>query len=215
MGSAAGDAGDGGLVGRVLVAGPGLVDPHFARTVVLLLHHDESGTLGLILNRPSALEVTDPFPQWVQLVSDPGVVFMGGPVGSRAVICLAVAREADAGGHAAARPASHAAPPGAEALDVGVPAWRPVAGRLGTLDLTSDPAEVGPGLETIRVFAGYAGWAPGQLASELDRGGWLVLDSLPEDAVTSRPSDLWKSVLRRQGGSLALLSAYPLDPSDN
>ncbi|MGH9062655.1 MAG: YqgE/AlgH family protein, partial [Acidimicrobiales bacterium] len=78
-----------GLAGRLLVAGPALVDPNFRRTVVLVLHHDAGGSLGVVLNRPGHLALAEPLPQWVPLAADPLDVFIGGPVGSGAAICLA------------------------------------------------------------------------------------------------------------------------------
>ncbi|HZD65088.1 MAG TPA: YqgE/AlgH family protein [Acidimicrobiales bacterium] len=185
--------------GRLLVAGPGLVDPNFARTVVLLLHHDEGGSLGLVLNRPSELALSEPLPQWTGLAAPPAVIFVGGPVGSSSAVGLALG--------------SGDFPPLEK--EAGEEFFRPVVGRLGTVDLTTDPEHVADRLESLRVFAGCAGWAPGQLAGELDRGGWLVVEGHPEDAVAANPSELWKAVLRRQGGRLAILAAYPEDPSAN
>src|SRR5579875_1016105 len=181
------------LAGQLLVATPGLVDPNFARTVVLVLHHDEEGGLGLVLNRPTGMPVSEPLPQWMDLAAEPPVVFVGGPVSPGSAICLAL------------KEPGHPAGP-----------WRPVLGdRLGTLDLNADRDQAGPGLNALRVFAGYAGWGPGQLDSEVERGGWLVVGAEAGDAMTGQPGDLWKRVLRRQGGELAILAAYPLDLSAN
>ncbi|MGH9063702.1 MAG: YqgE/AlgH family protein, partial [Acidimicrobiales bacterium] len=93
--------------------------------------------------------------------------------------------------------------------------WRAVRGRLGTLDLNGDPSAAASLVGALRVFAGYAGWGPGQLAGELSVGGWILVDSEDDDAFTANPDGLWKAVLRRQGGDFALLAAYPLDPSAN
>src|SRR3989442_1555412 len=79
----------GSLKGRLLVANPALPDPNFDRTVVLVLAHEDEGSLGLILNRPSDMEVDAPLPQWEHLAAQPSVVFMGGPVAPGAAICLA------------------------------------------------------------------------------------------------------------------------------
>ena len=67
----------------------------------------------------------------------------------------------------------------------------------------------------LRVFVGYAGWAPGQLELELSAGGWLVLDLVPDDPFSSDPSQLWQAVLRRQGGRVAMFASAPEDPSTN
>jgi putative transcriptional regulator len=67
----------------------------------------------------------------------------------------------------------------------------------------------------LRIFAGYAGWSPGQLAAELEVGAWYVVDAEPGDAFTDTPDRLWRSVLRRQQGWLAVASTAPHDPSLN
>src|ERR1700737_3629227 len=77
------------LKGRLIVANPVLPDPNFDRTVVLLLAHEEEGARGVVLNRPSGMEVDSPLPRWERLAADPPVVFVGGPVAPSAAICLA------------------------------------------------------------------------------------------------------------------------------
>jgi putative transcriptional regulator len=65
------------------------------------------------------------------------------------------------------------------------------------------------------LFAAYAGWSAVQLESEIEAGGWYVVDAHPDDPFTSSPQDLWRRVLRRQGGRMALASTSPDDPSLN
>ena len=67
----------------------------------------------------------------------------------------------------------------------------------------------------VRLFAGYAGWAAGQLEGELEVGGWYVIDASPQDPLSAQPDDLWREVLRRQDGPLRRLAAFPRDPSTN
>jgi putative transcriptional regulator len=178
--------------GKLLVANPLLPDPNFDRTVVLVLAHEDEGALGLVLNRPSETEVDAPLPRWERLAADPPVVFVGGPVAPGAAICLARLPE---GNHA--------------------DGWTPLVGELGTLDLEQDPDDVYLGIEAIRVFAGYAGWGPGQLEQEISVGAWFVLPADPGDPMSDDPEQLWKKVLRRQGGKLALVGALPPDPTLN
>lgn len=194
------------LSGKLLVAAPRMVDPNFARTVVLVLHHDLGGSLGLVLNRPSQLDLHEPLAQWASLSSSPKVVFVGGPVASAAAICIARLRDTSGTGSAGSlRDFAFEAPQG----------WRSVGGRIGTLDLNGDPAAAALSVEVIRVFAGYAGWGPGQLGSELGLGGWMVVDPVESDPFSADPRQLWKSVLRRQAGGVAILAGYPEDPSAN
>ena len=182
---------DGSLAGRLLVASPVLADPNFARTVVLVIEHGEEGTVGVVLNRPTDLAVDDPLPGWSGAAAPPAVVFVGGPVAPGAALCLARVR------------------------DEGAPGWSPVVEGVGTVDLSEGLDEVLERVEGLRVFAGCAGWAPGQLEEEIDQGSWFVVDGHPEDVLSTEPSRLWPAVLRRQGGRLALLAHFPLDPSLN
>jgi putative transcriptional regulator len=82
------------------------------------------------------------------------------------------------------------------------------------VDLHRSPDEL-PGVEPVRLFAGYSGWSAGQLDAELVAGGWIVVDAIPEDALTTSPEDLWRIVLGRQPGLLGHLAGYPDDPSVN
>lgn len=174
--------------GRLLVATPDLRDPNFSRTVVLMLEHGDEGALGVVLNRPVDLAVSDVLPDWADLTSAPSCLFVGGPVAPTAVIGLGRGEG---------------------------PVFQPLFDGLGTLDLEVDPATSASSLHGLRVFVGYAGWAPGQLDDELTAGGWLVLDLDPSDPFSADPSRLWHSVLRRQRGRVAMFAAAPEDPSTN
>ena len=177
--------------GRLLLAGPNLRDPNFFRTVVLMLDHDAAGALGVVLNRPTDYPIVSALPQWAAAVCEPDVVFVGGPVAPENAIALAQLRS------------GHAEPE----------AWNRVAGDIGIVNLeASGPIRE---LTNLRIFAGYAGWAPGQLEGELDANAWIVLDSTTGDISTSMPQALWEDVLKRQPGSLAMLAEYPDEPAWN
>jgi len=183
--------------GRLLLASPPLVDPNFARSVVLMLEHSDGGALGLVLNRPSGEEVVPGLEAWEHLVDPPSVVFGGGPVDTDALIGLARAEP----------------PTGDEGFaPLSEP---PMPAGLGTVDLELSPEEVAAGFSGLRIFRGYAGWGPGQLDAELEIGGWIVLAVEPEDVFTDDPDDLWRRVLRRQPGRLAWLATCPDDLSWN
>jgi putative transcriptional regulator len=173
---------------RLLVSVPTLDDPNFFRSVVFVIEHTSEGAVGLVLNQPTDARLVDALPDWAELAAAPAVAFVGGPVQQHdAVIGLArVARveESDA--------------------------WQPLLGRVGTIDLGRSPSDVRGDVEAVRVFAGYSGWGPGQLDRELDHGGWFVVDAWPDDLLTPDPAGLWRSVLRRQGGDLAVSANYPL-----
>jgi putative transcriptional regulator len=200
--------------GRLLVAAPSLDDPNFTRTVVYLLDCSDEGTLGVVLNRPSGTAVDDIVPGWGDLASPPSVVFVGGPVGSSGALCLA-----RRGRSVTASAVEDVADP----LDGGFldeppppPAgFRPLDESLGTADLHLSPGDVGVELAEARVFAGYAGWAAGQLDAELQASAWLVLPAFGEDVFGPEPETLWRRVLKREGGWLSVLARHPLDPSVN
>jgi putative transcriptional regulator len=78
----------GSLKGKLLVATPGLLDPNFFRTVVLLLEHSEEGAVGVVLNRLSDYELVAALPDWEEWAAAPSVVFVGGPVAEGTAICL-------------------------------------------------------------------------------------------------------------------------------
>ncbi len=184
------------LTGKLLLAGPRLIDPNFWRTVVLVCRHDDEGALGLILNRPSDLFVGEPLPGWVEPLSPPGVVFFGGPVEPEMAVALARLLPAHAD-----RPESDT--------------WTPIDKQLGLLDLSVTPGDEVGMIESLRVFAGYAGWTDGQLDFEVASGDWFVLDSSSEDAFCDEPLALWRAVLRRQQGHLAFFADFPPHPSLN
>ena len=184
--------------GQLVVATPSLTDPSFARTVVLLLQAGpEDGALGLVLNRPTGTDVAEVLPDWAELAAPPPVVFTGGPVAATSAICLGRGR--------LQRPAV------AEYAELeGLP-----AGSVGTVDLDGQVAVLASAVEHVRLFAGYAGWSPGQLESEVAEGSWFVLDALPDDAFAPDPERLWQRVLRRQGPPVAFAASYPDDPGLN
>jgi len=167
-----------------------------------MLDHSDEGAFGLIVNRPTYIEVVDAVPSWAPLVAEPAVVFDGGPVSPDGAICLARATS----------------PAQASRTDAAVPieeGWLPILKGYGTVDLAKEPEEVGMTFDALRVFLGYAGWAGGQLESELAQGGWLVLDAEPGDAFSTEPSSLWRTVLKRQRGRTSWLANFPIEPSLN
>ncbi len=176
--------------GQLLIAGPGLLDPNFWRTVVLVVEHSEEGALGLVLNRPSETTVSDASSELDELVDPDELLFIGGPVQPSAVIVLAQFED-----------------PGDAALmafdDVGV------------VGAGSSHEELGAGVLTSRAFVGHAGWGPGQLDAELERDDWILEQARLEDAFSTEPRDLWPTVLTRKGGSYALVARMPADPSSN
>lgn len=174
--------------GQLLIAGPTLADPNFFRTVVLIIEHSPEGALGLILNRPSETTVGDVVSELAPLVETEDALWVGGPVAPSALIVLAEFQDT---------------------ADAALIAFEDI-GVLGT-DAGGGPPQVRRG----RAFVGHAGWGPGQLDAELERGDWILEPAVREDAFTSEPDGLWSSVLIRKGGSYALVARMPPDPSVN
>jgi putative transcriptional regulator len=177
------------LRGHLLIAGPGLLDPNFWRTVVLVGEHSDEGALGVVLNRSSETSVEEAVPELAVLAEGMGAVHVGGPVQPSAVVVLADFAEPDDAG--------------ALVLD-----------SVGFLPSEVEPESLGE-LRRARVYVGYAGWGPGQLDDELEEGSWIVEPAVADDVFTDDPEGLWSAVLRRKGGPFSILASMPPDPSQN
>jgi putative transcriptional regulator len=164
----------------LLVAMPQLVDPNFRRTVVLLVHHDEEGTFGVVLNRPTPIRA----PSLCATLEidwrgspDDGISW-GGPVGPQTGWVI-FDEESEVETNDAVTEVSE-----------GVC----FAGSLEVLRrVASDPPR------NLRVLLGYAGWGPGQLESELTEGAWLVAPFARDVVFEVDPSGMWEHVVRSLG----------------
>jgi putative transcriptional regulator len=192
--------------GRLLVAAPVLTEATFAHTVLYILEHDEGGTAAVILNRPSRTPVAHVLPNWHDAVSGPSVIFSGGPVQPDGALCLGLLSDV---GRAMLAQADSS--PG-ESAPI---ALRAVVDAICTVDLDGDVDPVVAATMGLRVFAGHAGWSPGQLDDELAEGSWFVLAGHSLDVFAANPQLLRRDVLRRQSAPLSLLSTYPRDASQN
>jgi putative transcriptional regulator len=171
------------LKGQLLIAAPSLYD-YFRRSVVLVLEHNEEGAMGVVLNRESETRVVEAVPALASIAEPEELVRIGGPVSPQSVVALGdFADVGEAGTH--------------------------VVGSLGTLD----PEAENGSLRRVRVYAGYAGWGPGQLDGELEQEAWLVAAADPGDPFAG--GDIWSAALRRKGGNYKLLATMPSDPSLN
>jgi putative transcriptional regulator len=179
------------LKGRLLIAGGGLLDLNFRQTVVLVAEHNEDGAVGVVLNRPATLTLTEAAPE---LTSLPGVderIFLGGPVAPENAVILADFERPDM----------------ADSL---------VFGSIGLHGADPESAPVvDPIVTRARVFAGYAGWGPGQLEAEIASDAWITEPALPDDVFCTDPDDLWRRVLKRKGPRYEMLALMPFDPSTN
>ncbi|MBA3329120.1 MAG: YqgE/AlgH family protein [Solirubrobacterales bacterium] len=178
------------LQGQLLIAGATLPDPNFARTVVLICEHTEDGALGLVLNRPGEMALADGAPELAPLAGDQALIGEGGPVQPAALLVLAEFEDPEQAG-----------------LRV-----------IGPVGLMGDGSQIGDLVGEVRrarVFAGYAGWGPGQLDAELEREDWFVAPAGIDDIFDADADELWQRVLARKGGHFALVARMPVDPSVN
>lgn len=178
------------LAGQLLLAAPTLQDPNFARTVVLIGMHAEDGAMGVVLNRPSRVTVGDAVPQLQHVLDASEMVYVGGPVQPSSVVFLAEFLEPSLAGVL-------------------------VLGRIGFPAPDTDLEQLTETTERRRLFAGHAGWGPGQLDAEIAGGDWIAHPAEPRDVFTDVPERLWSEVLTRKGGGYALVARMPLDPSVN
>jgi putative transcriptional regulator len=177
------------LRGSLLISSGGLYDPNFRHTVVLIGEHNADGALGVVLNRALDITVHRAVPALGHLVPDEEPLFQGGPVQPTSPVLVVRLTH----------------PELADIL---------VFGSVGFL-VGDVSAEVEPDILKARVYAGYSGWAPGQLEAEIDADSWIVEPALEDDVFTDAPDLLWSRVLRRKGGEYLRLSRMPYDPSMN
>lgn len=181
--------------GMLLVAAPGMMSMEFSRSVILIIEHSDAMTLGVNLTARSELAVYNVMPEWLPAVAKPQALYIGGPLNQQSVVGLAVTK-------------------------IGVdmdqtPQLNRLANRLAHVDLRSNPDEITELVDGMRLFAGYAEWAPRQLDDEIQHGEWFVAPALPADVIAPASQDLWGDVLRRQAMPLPLFSTFPADLYDN
>lgn len=181
--------------GMLLVAAPGMMSGDFTRSVIMLIEHSPQMTFGVNLTARSELAVFNVMPEWLPAVAKPQALYIGGPLNQQSVAALGVTK---AGINIDEHPQIHRLAP-----------------RLVHVDMRSNPDEVTPLVEGIRMFAGYAEWAPGQLEEEIEFGDWYVTPALPSDVIAPGRVDLWGDVMRRQQMPLPLFSTFPADIGDN
>jgi putative transcriptional regulator len=177
------------LRGQLLIAGAGLIDPNFRRTIVLVGEHNDEGALGVVLNRPGPVTVREAVPPLADLVPPEDPVYIGGPVQPQSAVVLAE-------------------------FDDPARAGLLVIDSIGFVVGDVDPLAI-EGVRRARVYAGYAGWGPGQLEAELEESAWLLEAALPADVFAPDAEALWAAVVRRKGGDAAMLATLPFDPSTN
>ncbi len=169
--------------GIFLVAKPGMQDPRFQRTVVLLLAHSDQGTLGVIINRPTEILLSRVLPNLQIPVADEHTLFFGGPVGMDMLIFLM----------RSSAPPKH----GSQVMtDVYYSADRETLEEL--LKQRQDQHQ-------LRLYLGHSGWAPGQLATEIARGDWLLARASSVTVFQKDLPTIWPQLIEQRPGPEMLI----------
>jgi putative transcriptional regulator len=177
--------------GRLLISEPFLPDPNFERTVVLLCEHNEEGSFGFVLNKPSILKVNEVMEDITELDN---LVYVGGPVQQDTLHfihrhtllenAVEIVNQIYWGG-----------------------TFENLMGLCETRQITA---------KDIRFFLGYSGWGPGQLDAELQQDSWIVCDYVTDQLLfDTGPEIMWRKALENMGGRFSMYSNYPVDPRLN
>ena len=163
--------------GVLLVARPGLPDPRFAETVILLIDYGDRGAMGLVINRPSSHRLAEALPEVEGLTDRPDPIFLGGPVEPRR---LGILLRSDL--------------PPEQSHHVVDDIYFTVHRRILA-------AAIGRQDQTFHAFAGYAGWASGQLDGELARGDWRLAHADAEIIFEQAAEAIWPELIRLTEGT--------------
>ena len=155
--------------GKMLVATEMIQGDVFSKTVIILLHYDSTGAMGLVVNRPTEVAIEEVLPEGDALVKRADILYWGGPVQMNSLRVMIRTQD----------------PPG-EAENV--------VGSVYLVSLNDDSPDELDKASHLRIFLGYAGWAPGQLDRELATGSWIVVDASEERVFPAEPAKLWDSL---------------------
>lgn len=178
--------------GQILISTEPGKGGYFDQSVVLLLDHNDSGSIGVCLQQPSTLGMVEPLAHFQEYLSPPATLFEGGPVSQQAAVALAQVSDPDE------------EPPG----------WKPLFSGVGILDLETPVELVAGAFSHLRIYVGLSGWDSGQLEAELIRGSWFRTQAIAEE-VFGTPEDLWRRSLRRVGGATGRWSTWTQTPELN
>lgn len=178
--------------GDLLISEPYLPDPNFERTVILLCEHDENGSFGFVLNKPSQSRLSE----LVEEVSSFDVdVFVGGPVQQNTLHFL------------------HKSPAklnGDKEIVNGIFWGIDFENLMSSINMKTVSSD------DLKFFIGYSGWSEGQLMEELQAKSWIVYKkATPELVFEMSPEELWREALKNMGGKYRVISNYPTDPRLN
>ena len=183
--------------GKLLVAMPMLRDPNFQQTVVLLCEHGADGSLGVVVNRPTGVEVSSLINDLSELsvgqtvLADAGQIYSGGPVGKNGMLVLCR-------GNAASE-------------SFGILKDVYLVTDLSALKIPEQPGQY----EKVRCYLGHAGWASGQLEAEIQSGAWRLRQGDSRLIFDTDPATVWQEMMRRMGRDWTIYASMPPDLSLN
>jgi putative transcriptional regulator len=177
--------------GTLLLAEPFLADQTFARTVILICEHNETGTVGFILNNKTEYHLPDVLEDLSDADQD---LYIGGPVQQNTLHYL-----------------HRVGPIIQNAYQVNAHIYW--GGNFDQLKVNTTFQTIDP--QDIRFFLGYTGWGPGQLQQEIDDKTWMAFSGLDFDFFDTPPNELWRAILKEMGGKYREMANYPKDPNLN
>lgn len=179
--------------GIFLVAAPSLRDPNFRQTVILLCEHSQDGALGVVVNRPTAMFVSEALPQIPVLEGQHHMLFSGGPVQPTQVLLLYRLTQEPSDTH-------HVF----DGVYLG-----------GDVQVVERLLIQSTERESFRAYVGYSGWAPGQLENEMKTGSWITMPADPSIVFDKDPTKIWPDILRSLDGPYKMYAEMPADPHLN
>lgn len=190
------------LEGFFLISEVNLSDPHFQHTVVLMVNHDKDGALGLVVNRRLEVTLGDVIPDFKDTAPGKLPIYQGGPVQPQYLFTIHSGLPLELQSEHATSPLEHVTfEPGFQMLvDYLKGPWSELS------------AEQRP---PVHLYAGYAGWSPGQLENELDNGAWIVRPAAAKHIFRADPEEGWREALGELGGLYKIVADTDFKPSMN
>lgn len=177
--------------GKIIISIPFLNDPNFKRSIVLLSEHNEEGSIGFILNKPTNYYLNQVVEDFLEFNCP---VFFGGPVQTNSLMFI----------HRAG-----------DIIDGSVEIFDGLywGGSFEILKILIEAKKINE--KDFRFFVGYSGWSSGQLEEEMKHNSWIISSASTENIFSHDPDNLWRDILKSMGKKFAVLASFPENPSVN
>lgn len=177
-------------IGNILIAEPFLEGKYFSRSVILMVEHDDKGSIGFVLNKPMIYSTSDPV---TELSGIEYPVYIGGPVEQNQLYYIHTHSELE------------------DALHIANGIYW--GGDFAQLTKMLKEGNILPG--EVRFFSGYSGWEAGQLNRELEENTWMVGDIGCQDVFELPSEQIWEKSMSELGGRYRIWANFPKDPIMN